>query len=160
MDELKDLYLVQNRINIFYLSEFSEPANAIAFTSVGGIVSQASPAIWIKKGQNPLIHEMGGFWGLLKTFENTGTENVDGSNCSTSGDNVCDTPADPYVTGDNMLSYIKNCVFISEKKDSKNMFYTPDLHNYMSYYNCDCSKFTNGQYVKMYNTYMQDPTKW
>lgn len=62
-------------------------------------------------------------------------ENINGSNCSTCGDYVCDTPADPCLLGkvDAFCQYIGGGG------------YTPLVDNYMSYSGLCRTDFTNGQ---------------
>ncbi len=61
-------------------------------------------------GNNTTIaHEMGHFFGLFHTHETIfGVECPSGFNCALSGDNICDTPADPNLglnpTGDRVSS--------------------------------------------------------
>lgn len=81
-----------------------------------------------------LSHEVGHCLNLLHTFEGTksGTpgcaENIDGSNCSSCGDKVCDTPADAGT--------------------GTSGGYTPDMNNIMSYY-LFTNHFTAGQAARM-----------
>lgn len=74
-------------------------------------------------------HEVGHCLGLYHTFEtHFCKEKIDGSNCSTCGDKVCDTPAD--------------------EDDYNNNGYNPDLTNIMSYYPFR-DHFTQGQFNRM-----------
>lgn len=65
-------------------------------------------------------HEIGHCLDLLHTHQGTQpgsagcAENINGSNCNTCGDEICDTPAD---NGNGVVNG-----------------YTPDLRNLMSYY--------------------------
>lgn len=159
-NQMLNQFLVKDRINIFYCDSILMP-KAAGLGSLGGIAYPENVAIWVQKKTNPLVHEMGHYWGLKHTFEGSGSENADGSNCQTEGDEVCDTPADPYVNPEKMNLYIDaNCTFISTKKDVNGQFYNPDVSNIMSYYPCGCSVFTNGQYIRMVNTYLSNPSKW
>ncbi len=46
-----------------------------------------------------LAHELGHYFSLAHTHEtNGGSELVNGTNCSTAGDDLCDTPADPGLS--------------------------------------------------------------
>ena len=162
-NEMLDQFLVKDRINIFYVDSILDP-KASGLGSLGGIASPENVAIWVQKETNPLVHEMGHYWGLMHTFEGSGIENVDGSNCTTAGDLVCDTPADPYIdkpVPESLKKYIdSNCVFIGTMKDAKNRYYMPNTSNIMSYYDCPCATFTRGQYLRMVNIYQTNPTKW
>jgi hypothetical protein len=112
---------------------------------------------------------MGHFFGLHHTFGRDkkveiNKELVDGSNCLTEGDRICDTPADPFDVDSNIQYVNDDCIFTSDKKDDNGDFYSPLVSNVMSYYNCTCDNtneyFTNGQYKKMVETYSQpyDPS--
>ena len=98
--------------------------------------------------KSTLIHEVGHFFNLLHTHDNTlGYELVNGSNCAVSGDLCCDTPADP------MLSYANvntNCEYTGTSIDANGDFYTPDPHNIMSYARKECrDSFSSEQYERI-----------
>ncbi|MGQ0827263.1 MAG: M43 family zinc metalloprotease [Bacteroidota bacterium] len=162
--EMQALYNVKNRINIYYVNDIENPPNAAGFAGFGCITNLIEEGIVLKKtsGQKTLAHEMGHYFGLPHTFIGNGIELVDGSNCSTQGDKICDTPADPFVEGDDASTYVdSNCKFISMKKDANGQFYNPLVGNIMSYYpsTCDCG-FTHDQYMKMARTYLAKPGMW
>ncbi len=94
-------------------------------------------------------HEFGHYFGLRHTHDTTlGAELVNGSNCLTAGDQICDTPADPDLSGFLNLS----CQYIKEltATDANGDLYTPDPANIMSYANDACkNSFTRGQYEFM-----------
>jgi hypothetical protein len=95
-----------------------------------------------------LSHEIGHCLGLLHTFEPFyGNELVNGSNCSTAGDLVCDTPADPNGSFNSTT-----CVYTGTTRDANNQLYNPQVSNIMSYYfNC-MTIFTPGQRTRIYDT--------
>lgn len=101
-------------------------------------------------------HEMGHYFGLVHTFQSG--EFVNGSNCLTAGDFICDTNADPYdiasLSDPNSTPTVDaNCHYIEGKKDINGDFYVPPVSNLMSYYtNCAC-RFTHEQYLRMALTY-------
>ena len=103
-----------------------------------------------------LTHEVGHFFSLNHTFfgwESTGgwentqwsdgssvginspagpnvkNERADGSNCATSADRICDTPAD-YL-----FNYNPNCQYSDNAKDPSGILINPDPHNFMNYNN-------------------------
>lgn len=91
-----------------------------------------------------ISHELGHYFGLLHTHETIyGKELVNQSNCETTGDKVCDTPADPNLA---TLSNVKNCEYTGNVIDANGDKYTPDYQNIMSYapYRCR-NNFTQGQ---------------
>lgn len=97
------------------------------------------------KNHATINHEFGHFFGLQHTFgsspmEAATLEKIDGSNCSSEGDFICDTPSDP-------CGYIDccNCLYIG-LSDRKKHDYQPLVNNFMSYYKSECkNKFTKEQ---------------
>ena len=160
-DEMQIKYHVDNRINMYFVRELGGGEDG--FAKLGSIAKMTKSGIVIKE-LNAIPHEMGHFFGLKHTFEGNGIELVDGSNCTTEGDLVCDTPADPFVPGEPVEGYVKmpDCLFISTKQDLNGQFYVPDVGNIMSYYPDDCTcGFTHGQYARMAETYLNSsPRMW
>ncbi len=94
-----------------------------------------------------LIHEAGHYFGLPHTHGmgnmTITNELVDGSNCNSEGDKICDTPADPNLLG--VVDY--QCNYVGNYRDKRGRTYQPMVENYMSYAPAHCcSKFTKGQY--------------
>ncbi len=173
---IQQLYHVNNRINIYYVTSISNAEGGLA--DLGAICMMDSLGIRIDKksvlNNRTLVHEMGHYFGLKHTwyFDDANSaksiELADGSNCLTAGDGICDTPADPFILSDigNLNNYVsfKNptkCKFIYTSLDSKGKYYNPLVGNVMSYYpmDCDCG-FTDGQLQKMAETYMSNPKMW
>ena len=107
-----------------------------------------------------LVHEMGHFFDLQHTHDGTENGNTDSdaehvprsggnSNCTTDGDMLCDTEADPNGSNDG------GCNFINDGVDTEDIYmntYAPDLDNIMSYYSDYCGgSFTAGQYTRIAN---------
>ncbi|MDA9773763.1 M43 family zinc metalloprotease [Saprospiraceae bacterium] len=129
-----------NRLNIYIMTDLLDET----VCGLGG-----GSTIHLEKGcLGAMTHEMGHVWGLAHTFEGNGNENVDGSNCETSGDGICDTPADPYDPSIENEIWQDGCEFTWLGLDANGQFYQPDMGNIMSYYGCDCG-FTRGQYLRM-----------
>lgn len=155
--EMQVIYNVKDRINIYYVKSITNPAGA-GFAGLGKITELNKEGIVLSAlGEKGLSHEMGHYFGLEHTFEiKYGNELVDGSNCSTTGDKICDTPADPNGT-------LNGCTFSSMLKDANGKYYDPLVNNIMSYYpaTCLCNPvFTNQQYKKMVNTYLGKIGMW
>lgn len=156
--EIAALYDVPMTINIYYVIDIIGSNNACGFAPMGSmsVPQQQSDrdAIFIKKScaaGKTLTHELGHYFGLFHTFEAAanGAESVDGSNCSTAGDLICDTPADPNGTGS---VHPTNCDLTPPIKDSNGDYFTPNSCNFMSYYNNTCgngNSFSTGQYNRM-----------
>ncbi len=87
-------------------------------------------------------HELGHCLNLLHTHETAkGIEAINGSNCSSAGDLICDTPADPGLNYNNVNA---NCDYIGGNG------YSPLTDNIMSYSRMSCKDaFTNGQGYRM-----------
>jgi hypothetical protein len=107
--------------------------------------------------ERTVIHEFGHFFTLMHTFDYyNGIELVTrtGGNCTTAGDGICDTDADPSDLKSNqvngsVLTY-KNCIVTSSTRDANNQTYTPPFDNTMSYYDNSCGlKYTTQQYARM-----------
>lgn len=169
-DEILIKHHLNNRINMFFVSDVVFEPNFCGFATLGGITMLETGGILIKKGDcftiRTIAHEMGHYFGLLHTFEGNGTELVNGANCEIAGDLICDTPADPYTPGDDVNLYVdvgQGCRFINQSVDANGEFYRPDVGNVMSYYqeDCLCMDFTYGQYIRMANTFFNsDPKMW
>lgn len=99
-----------------------------------------------------LSHEVGHFFALSHTHGNSNvvgstTELVDGSNCDSTGDNICDTPADPQL-GSSNVSF--SCDYTGFAQDANNQQYQPDPENLMSYSRKQCrSIFSPQQYARI-----------
>ena len=157
-DEVQNIYHVNNRINIYLHTELQTPA-ICGFASLAGVALADDGAVHLKCQGTTLIHELGHLFGLLHTFEDSGAELVNGSNCETVGDGICDTPADPFIPGA-PITWTDGCEFIYEGTDLNGEFYSPDTGNYMSQYTgCECG-FTRGQYIFMAETYLSNPVQW
>lgn len=155
--DMRAMYYEPKIINVF----ISASINLIDHGDVGGYASMpgGSDIIHVTKtsmsgGYGVLVHEMGHFLGLMHTFETgTGLELVDGSNCATTGDLVCDTEANPTDDSDDFDS--DDCNYIGNPAtDAMGNFYVPPAQNYMSYSPCKC-EFTKQQYNRMVEQYLQ-----
>ncbi|MEO6539346.1 MAG: HYR domain-containing protein [Ferruginibacter sp.] len=97
-----------------------------------------------------LAHEIGHYFDLYHTHETAfGAECVNGSNCTTAGDLLCDTPADPTLTGNVTAS--PGCSYTGVGVDGcSSSPYNPSTHNIMSYSQKECRDiFTAQQNAKI-----------
>jgi len=152
--EAVNLFSLDNRLNVYFVAGlFSFPT---AGHTVGSILSTAPNGLFVRKARSTsFIHQLGIFFGLLPTNHDPGSELVNGSNCEEAGDQICDTPADPFSLAgvDETDFYVENCEFIFRTRDPNGDFYQPDVGNAMSYYGCPCTGFTRGQFLKMVENY-------
>ena len=149
--EIIDVNDSDDRIDIYLLPEGASWAGQAA-----GIPSTAIVIEGDLSQTSVSSHEVGHCLGLYHTHSGRGCndgencqEAINGSNCSTCGDLVCDTPADPCLTGnvDGTCSYTGGGGF------------TPNVSNYMSYTFPDCmDNFTVGQRNRMHSMINLNPT--
>ncbi len=97
-------------------------------------------------------HELGHCFSLAHTHETGwGIENIDGSNCQTAGDRICDTPADPELSQDE-YAFLNRCDYIGPNE------YNPLTDNVMSYSRWFCrTAFTQGQGRRMRMAIANEP---
>ncbi len=139
-------YFVDNTIDIVLVDNIVTPSGASGYAATMSHIVMNKSAL----GGTTPIHEMGHLFGLPHTFVG-GTELVRRTNCYSAGDGFCDTEADCYPAGNNVIGH---CDFIPGPKDANNDFYTPPLDNYMTYFkSCRC-RFTQEQYNFMVYTYL------
>ncbi|MBK8556869.1 MAG: hypothetical protein IPL65_14325 [Lewinellaceae bacterium] len=157
-DEIRNLWHDDYRVNIYFITwlpDFCGMAyNGISDPTGNGIIIRKNCA-----SAGTLSHEMGHLFGLAHTFSGNGTELVNGDNCETEGDQICDTPADPYIALAPMEDYVKDCRFIYPGTDANGEYYIPDLGNIMSYYQCGACGFTWGQLKRMADNYLSGGVK-
>lgn len=137
--ELLDMSYDSSVINIYVFPSVNTPTNVLGYTYINGpnaIFMSYSGFI----NQSSLSHELGHKLGLLHTHA-YGNELVNGDNCDVTGDGVCDTPADPGLTG-----LVNECQYKGYVIDANGDTYTPDITNIMSYSPSNCrNTFTYGQ---------------
>ncbi|WP_167332545.1 M43 family zinc metalloprotease [Bacteroides timonensis] len=127
------------------------------FNAAGQAQSIPSTACIIKGNyykESTVAHEVGHCLGLYHTHHGTsvgesgsGTcaELVDGSNSTTCGDYISDTPADPNIWN--------GCTYIGNITDAHGDSYSPSSSNLMSYAGKSCrTQFTLVQNQRMVNT--------
>lgn len=149
----KDLlvqYNVPGTINLYLVKNLFDQSNnsTSGFTYMPG--DKGKHAIFLQKSYltgTTLAHQTGHFFNLYHTHESEafGAELVNESNCSTSGDRVCDTNADP-----NVMFYMQDGVYTGTEKDLNKEIYSPSPRNIMSY-GPDITRcvFTRGQFLRM-----------
>ena len=147
-------------MNIYFVESIAfGSGNACGYTYVPPVSSQYYDVIVMDNQctNNPvsttLIHEFGHHFALLHTHGVSNSELTDelvnGSNCASAGDRLCDTPADPQLNSSNVSSV--NCLYTGTQTDALGQFFDPDTSNIMSYSPNTCTDFiSEQQYARMY----------
>jgi len=151
-DSLRQVNVVANTINVYFSNfdglcgQSSYPADAIQ-----GILIN-NPCAGVNSNPSTFPHEVGHYFNLYHTHETDfGVECPSGSNCSTAGDLLCDTPADP-----NLMGHVSNsCVYDNYASTPVGCSgtYAPQTNNMMSYSSPTCrTYFSPNQMSRMLNT--------
>ena len=163
--EAAALFGDSNRIDIYIADTTLEENCGLATLGGARAALQRRAFIMVVDGcadstSQTLAHELGHYFGLLHTFEGSDggdPELVNGENCATAGDLLCDTPADPYVEGSN-IQYVDPddpCRFRWRGRDANGDYYVPHTANVMSYYSSACAcGFTHDQLALMAGVFL------
>lgn len=104
------------------------------------------------------LHEIGHYFGLLHTFQDSNNPDMSkrelvtrgtGSNCVTTGDQLCDTPADPFERLPLIYAYNCDQKTPTDLQDVNGETFSPPINNIMSYQQRCGNIFTEQQYQKM-----------
>ncbi|MBR2455776.1 MAG: hypothetical protein IKB31_01255 [Bacteroidaceae bacterium] len=143
---------VSNAINIYVMSEAPYLENNVSARSEQ-IIGTAFLVVKDYYKFSTISHEMGHCLGLYHTHHGTSPnerpsgscmELVDGSNSSTCGDYITDTPADPYSW--------EGCTYNGTDRDANGDIYVPDPSNLMAYSFLTCrNHFTQKQVECMHH---------
>ena len=157
-------YQVPGCINVFYMQKIGGNNTACnPPCGYGGIALGGIPGTYflVAKGNigdgATVSHEMGHSLGLLHSFETAfGLEKINGSNSSTAGDQITDTPADPFAYNGDTTCYsisASGCLYTGTCPDPDGATnFTPPYTNLMGYWSGTCypNKFlTNGQFTNV-----------
>lgn len=131
-----------NAIDIYLLPAY------ISYARASDIPGKALVIGGAYGGTSVLPHEMGHCLGLYHTHSGRGcgdyancAEAIDGSNCETCGDLICDTPADPCL----MDNVNQNCEYTGGGG------FDPDVENILSYTLPECMEhLTEGQFARIH----------
>ncbi len=143
---LRQVNSVANTVNVYFVPNTGICGiSAFTTSSIQGMIVDNACA----GNTSTFAHEMGHFFDLYHTHETGfGVECPDGSNCSTAGDRLCDTPADPVLQ--NHVDV--NCIYdnFASTPSGCTGTYSPQTDNLMSYSRKLCRDlFTTDQRNKM-----------
>lgn len=142
---------VLNVINIYFFNSITTGTFALCgYTRLPPSTDRIFMANSCAMNGTTMTHEMGHYFSLYHTHgkTNTGTtdELVNGSNCTFRGDDICDTPADPNLSG--LVN--SGCNYIGTARDANGDLYNPDTRNIMSYGRKSCfNRLSTGQYNRI-----------
>lgn len=147
--ELCDRLDVPNAINIYFVPNIERADGsslcgfAYNFTSIPRVLMDNGCAT----NGSTLVHELGHSFSLLHTHSTKhGLEWANGTNCDTAGDMLCDTPADPGLSG----TVDRDCVYEGTARDLNGDLYEPDPTLLMSYSRKSCrTRFSDSQLQMM-----------
>ena len=154
---LTSAHNVNGLINIYFTNNIqnSSGSNLCGYAYYPGSADVILMANSCAVNGSTLPHEVGHFFSLRHTHGPSNltltTELVDGSNCDTDGDEICDTPADPKLSSSNIDT---NCIYTGTQTDANGDTFAPDPNNIMSYSRKQCRiLFSTEQYARIYATY-------
>lgn len=152
-----------NAMNVYFVTVFDNPevlgyanfpSNALESTRSFIRSAQLSDQYI---GNYVLDHELGHAFNLYHTFQGSNATSTPelvtrgaGANCTTTGDFLCDTPADPLGRTGATTSIVNGCqVYTGTITDPNGEQYAPQMGNIMSYYDGCNPLFTAGQYGRI-----------
>lgn len=157
----------ENRINLYLVEDVSPVSPKPVFATPEGILERERGGVLINNttiNENPvwLVHAFGLYSGLLDTNTDFANQIVTDPNCETSGDRICDTPADPLDPaapfGGFGLYFDAECRFIFNGVDTNGEFFLTQTGNAMSRYPAACwCGLTFGQFERMAEVIARSP---
>lgn len=150
-----------NAMNLYMVNGFDDatlggyayfPANVLSSTRAI-ILNEVDE---VDLGNRLLPHEIGHNFNLLHTHQGSTGPTPElvtrgaGANCTTAGDLVCDTPADPYGRPGASVVNVNGCPqYNGTATDPQGAPYSPSITNLMSYYFPCTHEFTPGQFDRL-----------
>lgn len=157
----------ENRINLYLVQDVSSVSPKPIFATELGILEEERGGILINTAtlnDSPvwLVHAMGIYSGLLDTNTDFANQVVTDPNCDSTGDNICDTPADPLDPaapfGGFGIYFDSECRFIFNGLDFNGEYYLTQTGNAMSRYPSGCwCGLTFGQFERMAEVMARSP---
>ncbi len=151
MNALHAAHSVTNVINIYSTEDVtSGSSNICGHAQFPGGLDFVMLANSCTTNESTFSHELGHYFNLYHTHTSAfGAELVNGSNCSSAGDFLCDTPADPQLSGNSNMN-ADGCDYYGTATDTNGDTYVPDVTNKMSYSSKECrTYFSPDQLARM-----------
>jgi predicted Zn-dependent protease len=117
-----------------------------------------SPEDFISLKSKTFLHELGHYFGLLHTFQNSNSEDISerelvtrgkNANCGYTGDELCDTPADPFELLKSISALNCSTPYPNTLVDAGGEQFVSSFDNIMSYHLTCGDEFTEQQYQRM-----------
>ncbi len=150
-DQLRQVSWIPNTVNVYFCPNTNLCGISSFTTSFAQGMIVDNNCAGIPANNSTFAHEMGHYFNLYHTHETAfGAECPDGLNCGEAGDLICDTPADPVLTGNVNLT---TCAYTGSAAPPQICGlgpYNPQTDNLMSYSGKLCRDlFTPEQISKM-----------
>lgn len=156
-DSQLDVHDVPGKLNLYFVNNLSQGVAGPYYCGYSKYPGDGERIVFSRDcyGYNQvsvILHLIGQYLSLYPTHgPNNATmtaELVDGSNCATTGDEICDTPADPRLNRPGAMS---GCTYVGTFQDANQQSYQPNTTNFMSYASGTCrDHFTPMQQARMY----------
>jgi len=152
-----------NAMNAYFVNMFDDPRYVGVANFPSNSIESTRSFIRTNRlsdqylGSYVLNHELGHNFSLYHTFQGSNEASTPelvtrgaGANCTTVGDFLCDTPADPYGRNGVSTTIVNGClVYTGTITDPSGEPYNPQLSNIMSYYDGCTPQFTAGQHGRI-----------
>lgn len=156
-DSQLDVHDVSGKLNLYFVNNLSQGVAGPYYCGYSKYPGDGERIVFSRDcyGYNQvsvILHLIGQYLSLYPTHgPNNATmtaELVDGSNCATTGDEICDTPADPRLNRSGAMS---GCTYVGTFQDANQQYYQPNTTNFMSYASGTCrDHFRPMQMARMY----------
>lgn len=168
--ELRRKYDVSNAINVYFTRKISLTNLTVlsGYATLPSLASNSNRIFYsyfersaddIQNLKNKtFLHELGHYFGLLHTFQDSNDPDESqrelvtrgaGANCATMGDQLFDTPADPFERLPISSAFECTNTSPADIVDKNGERFSPATSNIMSYYQGCGHVFTEQQYLKM-----------
>jgi hypothetical protein len=139
IDALIQENVVANAVNVYFTPNLENEDGGLCgrgsfTTSSPQGVAMNNDCTGLASNPSTFPHELGHYFDLFHTHETAfGAELVDGSNCGSAGDKLCDTPADPGLEEGTNVNSFPSCSYYGSETDGNGDSYNPDTSQLMSY---------------------------